>query len=151
QSPFNVGLPIELPELTKEQVQDLARRHGLDWSTQQVKQLMALVGGHPYLVRLALYHIWRQDVTLEQVVQTSLTSSGIYSDHLQRQLWHLQQEPELATALAQVVTKPESVELDLVQAFKLQSLGLIHLQGNHAMPSCELYYQYFRDRFRECL
>ncbi|MBV9390154.1 MAG: AAA-like domain-containing protein [Chroococcidiopsidaceae cyanobacterium CP_BM_ER_R8_30] len=149
QSPFNVGLPIELPELTSEQVQELARRHGLDWSTQQAKQLMALVGGHPYLVRLALYHIWHQDVTLEQVVQTSPISGGIYSDHLQRQFWHLQQEPELALALAQVVTQPESVELDLVQAFKLQSIGLIHLQGNHAVPSCELYYQYFRDHFKD--
>jgi hypothetical protein len=47
-----------------EQVQDLAWRHGLDWSAQQVEQLMALVGGHPDLVRLALDRIWRQHVTL---------------------------------------------------------------------------------------
>jgi len=147
QSPFNVGLPIELPEFTNEQVQDLARRHRLDWSAQQAKQLMALVGGHPYLVRLAIYHIWRQDVTLEQVLQTSLTSAGIYRDHLQRQLWNLLQEPELATAFGQIVTRLAPVELDLVQAFKLQSLGLVYLQGNQATPSCELYCQYFRDRF----
>ena len=30
QSPFNVGLPIELPEFNLEQVQDLALQHGLD-------------------------------------------------------------------------------------------------------------------------
>ncbi len=30
-SPFNVGVPIELPEFTPEQVQDLAKRQGLDW------------------------------------------------------------------------------------------------------------------------
>ncbi len=147
QSPFNVGLPIELPELTSEQVQDLALRHGVDWSTQQAEQLMALVGGHPYLVRLALYHIWRQDVTLEQLWQATPNSDGIYRDHLQRQLWNLQQEPELATAFAQVVTKLTPVELDLVPALKLQSMGLVHLQGNQATPSCKLYYQYFRDRF----
>jgi len=32
QSPFNVGLPIKLSEFTAEQVRDLARRHGLDWT-----------------------------------------------------------------------------------------------------------------------
>lgn len=145
QSPFNVGLPIELPELTCAQVQDLAQRHGFDWSAQQAQQLMTLVGGHPYLVRLALYHLWCQDVTLEQLWQFFPTG-GIYRNHLQRQFWNLQQEPELVTAFALVLAKPKAVELDLVQAFKLQSMGLVHLQGNLATPSCKLYYQYFRDR-----
>ncbi|MGK7872928.1 MAG: AAA-like domain-containing protein [Xenococcaceae cyanobacterium] len=147
QSPFNVGLPIELPEFTREQVQDLTRLHGLDWSAEEAEQLMALVGGHPYLVRLALYHIWRQDVTLEQLLQISPTSAGIYSNHLQRQLWHLQQAPELAAVFGQVVMTSAPVELDLVQGFELQSMGLVHLQGDRVTPSCELYAQYFRSYF----
>ncbi|HEY9604449.1 MAG TPA: AAA-like domain-containing protein, partial [Allocoleopsis sp.] len=65
QSPFNVGLPIELPEFTSEQVLDLTQRHRLDWDATQVEQLMEMVGGHPYLVRVALYTIARQDMTLE--------------------------------------------------------------------------------------
>lgn len=146
KSPFNVGLPIGLPAFTSEQVQDLARRHGLNWSDQQV-QLIEQVGGNPYLVRLALYHIWHQDVTLEELLRTSLTSAGIYNNHLQQQLWNLQQCPDLLAAFRQVVTSAKPVELDLVQAFKLQSMGLVHLQGNQAISSCELYYQYFRDRF----
>jgi hypothetical protein len=36
QSPFNVGLPVELLEWNQKQVQDLARCHGLDWSADQV-------------------------------------------------------------------------------------------------------------------
>lgn len=146
KSPFNVGLPIGLPAFTSEQVQDLARRHGLNWSDQQA-QLIDQVGGNPYLVRLALYHIWHQDVTLEELLRTSLTSTGIYNNHLQQQLWNLQQCPDLLAAFRQVVISPKPVELDLVQAFKLQSMGLVHLQGNQATSSCELYYQYFRDRF----
>lgn len=147
QSPFNVGLPIELHGFNRQQVQDLARLHGLDWSTQQAEQLMALVGGYPYLVRLALYHIQRHDVTLEELLQTSPTSPGIYSDHLQRQLWNLQQHPDLAAAFGQVVESSTSVKIDLIQAFKLQSMGLVHLQGTQVTPSCQLYSQYFRDRF----
>ncbi|HEY9603513.1 MAG TPA: AAA-like domain-containing protein, partial [Allocoleopsis sp.] len=67
QSPFNVGTNVELLEFTSAQVQDLARRYGLSWSTPQVEQLMTFVGGHPYLVRKALYHIRRQDARLEEL------------------------------------------------------------------------------------
>lgn len=151
QSPFNVGLSVELPLLTSSQVQELARRYELDWSTKQVEQLMSLVGGHPHLVRLALYHIGRQDVSLEKLLQTPATASGIYCDHLRRQLWNLQKYPELMAAFATVVKALAPVELDLVQAFKLQSLGLVHLQGSLATPSCKLYCQYFRDRLNSTL
>jgi hypothetical protein len=146
QSPFNVGLSIELAEFTSDQVLDLAKRHGLDWSTKNVEQLIALVGGHPHLVRLALYHIWAQDICLEQILQTGATSSGIFSDHLQRQLWNLQKYPELIAALEKVVKASAPVELDLVQTFQLQSMGLVHLEDRLATPSCKLYYQYFHDR-----
>jgi hypothetical protein len=150
QSPFNVGLPIELPELTNDLIQNLAGRYGLNWSSEQVSRLMALVGGQPYLVRLALHHIWCKDVTLEQLLSMSpTTSTSIYSDHLQRQLWNLQQKQSgLAEAFARVVLTQKPVELDLVQAFKLQSLGLVRLQGDRATPSCELYAQYFRTYFK---
>jgi hypothetical protein len=150
-SPFNVGLPIELKTFTEGQVQDLAERHGLHWTSEQIDHLMNLVGGYPYLIQVALYHIWHQDVTLEQVLQPSAIAAGIYTEHLQRQLWYLQQHPELAIAFAQVVAATQPVELGLVQAFRLQSLGLVHLQGNRAVPSCELYAQYFRDRFAESI
>ncbi|HDN25704.1 MAG TPA: serine/threonine protein kinase [Thioploca sp.] len=53
----NMGLVIDLPDFTSEQVQYLVEKHGLDWSTKQVNQLMALVGGHPHRVRVALYDI----------------------------------------------------------------------------------------------
>lgn len=144
KSPFNVGLPIELPPFTREQVQDLAARHQLEWSMQQAAQLLDFVGGQPHLLRVALYHIQRQDITLEQLFQTFLTSTDIYRDHLQRQLWTLQQQPELLAAMIQVVTADAPVELDLIQAFKLQSMGLVELQGKQARPSCQIYQQYFR-------
>jgi hypothetical protein len=149
QSPFNVGLPIQLPEFTSEQIQDLARRHGFDWSTQQVEKLIALVGGQPDLVRQAFYSLWRKEVTLEQLLSGSIAIlSRIYSDRLQRQLWNLQQKQSgLTEAFAKVAISQEPVELDLAQAFKLQSLGLVRLRGDRAIPSCELYAQYFRSYF----
>ncbi len=146
QSPFNVGLPIELPEFTSEQVQDLSRRHGLNWNASQVEQLMAMVGGHPYLVRVALYNIARQDMTLEELLQEAPTEAGIYSDHLRRHLWNLQQRPELVEAVKQLVAASKPVRLESVQGFQLESMGIVHLQGNEIIPRCDLYRQYFSDR-----
>jgi len=143
QSPFNVGLSIELPEFTREQVQDLARRHGLDWDSHQVEQLMSLVGGYPYLVRKGLYHIWYQDVTLEQLLPKFATKGRVYGEHLRQQLSNLQQYPELCTTFAQVANSRTPLELDRLQALQLHSMGLVRLRGNQVMPSCDLYRQYF--------
>ncbi|WP_206603127.1 AAA-like domain-containing protein [Leptolyngbya ohadii] len=149
QSPFNVGLPIELKAFTPEQVQTLAQRHGFDWAADETQQLMDLVGGYPYLIQLAFYHLWHQDITLDRLLQPDTIATGIYSEHLQRQLWNLQQNPDLAVAFAKVAAVPDPVELNLVHAFKLQSLGLVKLQGNQATPSCNLYARYFSDRLRD--
>ncbi|MGE5656247.1 MAG: AAA-like domain-containing protein [Actinomycetota bacterium] len=146
QSPFNVGLPIELPEFKAEQVLDLAKRHQLNWSEREVTNLMALVGGHPYLVRVALYHISQQKLTLEELTENAGTEAGVYSDHLRRQLWNLEEYPELAVAMKEAVEATKPVNLKAIQAFKLDSLGLVKLQGNECSPRCELYRQYFRSR-----
>jgi len=143
QSPFNVGLSIELPEFTPKQVQDLAQRHPLDWTAAQVEKLMHLVGGHPYLVRLAMYHVAHQAITFEQVLEQATTEAGIYSDHLRRHLWNLEQYPELAAAFGEVVTTNAPVPLKSILAFKLHSMGLVTIAGNHATPRCDLYRQYF--------
>jgi len=146
QSPFNVGLPIELHPFTEEQVYSLARLHGLRGEIEDFAPLMAMVGGHPYLVRLALYHLARQDIALEEFLQTAPTEAGFYSDHLRRHLWNLQQNPELAAAMWQVASTNKPVRLESEIAFKLHSMGLVHLQGNEVTPRCNLYQQYFRDR-----
>jgi hypothetical protein len=50
-------------------MQDLVRFHDLNWNDTQVEELMRIVGGHPYLVRLAMYHVSSLQVTLEQLLQ----------------------------------------------------------------------------------
>ena len=144
QSPFNVGLPIDLPEFNPEQVKDLASRHNLNWSEQEVEKLMAIVGGHPYLIRVALYHISKQDLTLEDLPENVTTETGIYSDHLRRQLWNLEEYPELAEAMKNVISENSSGQLTGMLGFKLDSLGLVKWEGNKCYPRCQLYHQYFQ-------
>jgi len=86
KSPLNLGLQ----PFNSDQVQDWAKRQGHDWSGQDAQQLTGFVNRNTYLVQVGLYHIGRGDVTLEQVLQNTAISAGIYGDRLQRQLWNLQ-------------------------------------------------------------
>ncbi len=106
---------------------------------------MAVVGGHPFLVRLALYNIARQHITLTQLLQTAPTEAGIYNDHLRRLELIFAEQPELEVAMREVVASITPVRLKTVPKFKLQGIGLVKLQGDEVTPSCELYRQYFRN------
>lgn len=146
QSPFNVGLPVELGEFTPIEVATLAAAHQLSWQQAQVDQLMGLIGGHPYLTRLAFYHLACQDLSIEQLIAEATTNTSIYEDHLRRHLVLLNQQPELAAAFQQVVTADEPVFLPTTHVYKLYSMGLIKRQTDKVTSRCELYRQYFRER-----
>lgn len=144
-----VGVLVDLPELTFEQVQDLVKRYGLMWSPAEVARLTHLVGGHPYLLQLGLEQMQRQSVgldqflVLDQFLEVAATEAGIYSNHLRQQLSHLEQSPELTALFRAVVRAEDPVSVKPAQAFKLQSMGLVHLEGNLIKPRCLLYRQYF--------
>ncbi len=143
QSPFNVGLPIDLPEFSLAQISQLAELHNLDWDEAQISQLQTLIGGHPYLIRLALYHVAKGDMSVEQLLETAPTEAGLFRDHLRGHWWNLQQHAQLAQAFISVVTSEQAISLEPSVLFKLHSLGLIRLVGNEAQPRCDLYRQYF--------
>jgi AAA-like domain len=167
QSPFNIGLPLSLPYFTQEQVQELAKCYQLDWTGDlEIQQLMAMVGGHPYLVQLAMYHLISAsgdnitsvlepeldlNVTpkaqLEQLLQQAPTTSGIYRNHLRRLSVSLNQDSQLKAAFEQVITTGGSGKIDSTLAYKLDSMGLITFKGDQIEPSCELYRLYFQEEF----
>lgn len=145
KSPFNVGLPIELKPLTPLQVNYLAQQYNLKWSKDKTRQLMAIANGQPYLIQLGLYSLWSESISLAELIPQAINNGGIFADHLRRLLWTLKQDEILTTAFNQVVQTPHPVELELLSALKLESLGLVRLTGNQAIPSCELYTKYFRE------
>ncbi|MBU7585879.1 MAG: AAA-like domain-containing protein [Nostoc sp. TH1S01] len=144
QSPFNVGVPIELPEFTKEQVQEFARQYGLSEDSSLVDPLMKLVGGHPYLLQLAFSHLKNSpDITLEQLLAEAITDAGIYRHHLREYWLSLQQDPKLMSAFQTVITSTKPVRVESISAYQLQSMGLVKLAGNEVEPRCQLYRSYF--------
>ncbi len=148
QSPFNVGLPVELPPLNDQQVADLIRRYGLTLSPRQAVTIMDLTGGHPYLVRVALSYLARREISFADLIATAPTAEWAYGDHLRRHLYSLQEHPDLLAAMQRVIAGDEPVRIDDTQAFKLSSMGLVRLSGNDVLPLCDLYRQYFREMLK---
>jgi hypothetical protein len=146
QSPFNVGMPVDLPELNSSQVEWLARQHGLEESDEQLDKLRSMFGGHPYLIRVALYELARGRVSLAELLQVAPTEEGLYQEHLRRHLLNLREDSELVDAFKQVVRASQAIQIDDTAAFKLRSMGLVRFKENKVTPLCQLYRQYFRER-----
>ena len=149
QSPFNAGVPIELKAFERSHLSQLAQQHNLSLSQSQVDALMQRIGGHPYLVRLALYALSTSAISLKTLLQQAANESGIYIAHLRRYLEIIRRSPELATALQQVVTASQPIELGSMQTYKLRSMGLIHQSENQVTASCSLYQDYFSRVLKE--
>jgi len=146
QSPFNVGLPIELPELTREEVIVLAKQYNLGEDIALIDQLMQLVGGHPYLLKQSFSYLKSYpDTNLDKLLLEGPTDAGIYRDHLRKYWLSLQQEPKLMAAFQIVVIADQPVRLEIIPAYQLQSMGLVKLVGNEVEARCKLYRSYFRD------
>ncbi|MDJ0578810.1 AAA-like domain-containing protein [Crocosphaera sp.] len=148
QSPLNVGFSIELDELDSLQVLALANAYGLSWTEVETEKLMDMIGGHPYLVQMALDRIAHQDIALDELLKIAPTEEGIYGKYLNERLQRLEENPDLAEAMKQGVNSDFPVSLGGKETFKLDSMGLIKRQGNDIVPRCNLYRFYFRDRLR---
>lgn len=149
QSPFNVGRQWKLTGFTEEQILQLKDAYGFDDNTINNDQLLSLgklVGGHPYLIRLALDAVQKNAINLPEILANAVTQSGIYSNHLRR-LWSLLNDsPDLANSMKKVVNGNNTAQLDPPIAYRLESMGLITMSGDQCRASCPLYQQYFHEQ-----
>jgi hypothetical protein len=152
QSPFNVGVPVSLPDFTPAQADAFANTFQLQASAATLAPLLEWVGGHPYLLQLAFSDVMHKPSGALATLLTDIaTEAGIYGAHLRELLLNLAQEADLAKALEQVVTAADPVKLDAIAAYKLQSMGLITLSGNLAESRCRLYQTYFSERLPDII
>jgi transcriptional regulator with XRE-family HTH domain len=146
ESPFNVGLPIELVDFTSEQVQVLVSQYQLSWTNSQLLQLMEMVGGHPYLVSLALDHIHQHQIELAEFLALAPTEAAPYGNHLRSLRNKIKHQPILFAAVQTLMQANNAVEIEPEASFQLCSMGLAIRQGNQIEPRCNLYRVYFRTR-----
>ncbi|MDZ7960449.1 MAG: AAA-like domain-containing protein [Aulosira sp. DedQUE10] len=146
QSPFNVGEVIDLEDFTTAQVSDLNRRHGSPLNSSEVQQLMALLSGHPYLVRLALYLIASQRFTSAELFAKATADNGPFGNHLRNHLFRLHSKAELVPSMLQII-RHNSCDDERV-FFRLRGAGLVRREGRTVIPRCQLYADYFRENLR---
>lgn len=142
QSPFNVGLRFELGDFTPDEVRDLNLRHGEPLSSPSgVEAYLALVGGHPYLVRRGLHEMVRHGVRIAEFRAAAARDGGIYKDHLRRIVLSLHRDPALCAAVRGMLLG-ESLPSD--EAFsRLRSAGLLCGEAPEVGTfRCELYRLY---------
>ena len=83
---------------------------------------------------------------LKQLLLEAATESGIYSDRLRRLLAVLLAEPALQNAFKQVISAENPLKLVSLLAYKLDSLGLVNINGDFVTLSCQLYRLYFKNQ-----
>jgi AAA-like domain/TIR domain len=145
RSRFNVAPPIPIGDFDKVQVGELADLYALNWGEQDIRELMRLVGGHPFLVRQAMYHARQRRKPLREVLRKSHTSDGIFADHLDSLLSPLEEQPDLLKAVYQVARNPAS-EIDIKTYDLLHCAGLIVRDGSRYRFRYQLYRRYIQDR-----
>jgi hypothetical protein len=144
QSPFNVGLRQTLLDFDEQEIADLNQKHGQPLSSpKDVKRLMELVGGHPHLIRIALYMLVTEKWGLERLVDSASDPEGPFSHHLNYYYQVLSGSPELKQELRMVLENGACSNHERFQ--KLWVAGLI-LGKNPTSVSmrCRLYHDFFK-------
>lgn len=145
QSPFNIGTAIDLPELTVKEVEQFAKNYQLNLDNSQVKELMKMVGGHPYLVELTFRSLkTRNQMKLAKILETAATKDGIYhSPHLQEYLAILKQHSNLAEVFLRIIKGKYLGNIESHAIKTLMNLGLVKYEDEEILVRCELYRLYF--------
>jgi hypothetical protein len=143
QSPFNVGDRLRLGDFNSDQVADLNGRHGNPLrSSEEIAGLMELVGGHPYLVRQALYVLAAERWSLPRLREEACKDTGPFGDHLRRHLWALLQSERLRAVVLRIAKGEGCDDEGLFQ--RLSASGLVAGETcSTARLRCALYQQYF--------
>ena len=141
QSPFNVGQVVELDDFYPHQLTDLNERHDFPFNESQEKQLMSLVGGHPYLVRRALYLVASQQITVSDLFATATDDRGPFGDHLRYHLFRMHGKQTLVQGFLQVLK--HNICQDESIFFRLRGAGLVRRRRQAVLPRCQLYADYF--------
>lgn len=139
-SPFS-GLTeaVELGELDAAQIQRLAERYHLPWDgAEELERLLELVGGHPYLLRLAMHEAALHGTRLEALCADG-HAPRLFERHLTRCRRLLSVEPAMMDALRRLA-RDERAPIDPETYEQLYRLGFIvrTSSGGHRLR-CKLY------------
>lgn len=141
-SPFaNLSDPIEVYDMEPQQVLRLAALHQLPWTEPEVLRLMALIGGHPYLLRAAMHHAMLFGCSVDQVVDQAEVFPP-FTRHLRSMKKLLTADPALSPVLSCIARSTiEQTALDDGVAERLRRTGLVIKLGRGYRLRADIYQQ----------
>lgn len=139
QSPFNVGTNLRLEDFTREEVVQMNASHGAPLSASELMQLHDLLGGHPYLMRKALYLLSKRRHTLAELLREADSESGPFGDHLRALLARLHARPDLLMAMRHALRTGMA---DTAQRHRLMAGGVLKESAGRLVARCPLYSTY---------
>ncbi|SFE51270.1 AAA-like domain-containing protein [Thermoflexibacter ruber] len=142
QSPFNVGMQVNLLDFSETEVAELASRHQLTLSAVEISSLMEMVGGHPFLVRKALYQIALNQLSLSDFLKNATQDDGYFAAHLNTHLQYLQKNPDKSEALSNILHQRQTQNHLACEA--LRAIGLVKGNAPNYRVSNKLYEEYFK-------
>ena len=144
QSPFNVGVEMELRDFTPEQTAALHDSYGQPLGgAAALQRLHRLLSGHPYLTSRALYEARMHAQSVERLEEEAERGVGAFADHLERLRFALGLNPELAAAVRSFLrdATPPTTE----QFVRLNAAGIVTGGGAAGVQMrCLLYERYLR-------
>jgi len=143
-SPFNVGVEDRLMPFTKDQVNDLAVRHNLNWSAEQYQEIMELLGGQPFLVRQAMYLLASEKYNYKDLIAKATTQDGPFGNHLRNHLANIKKVAAAEIALNDILERGQC--FDPIMASKLEATGLVQGAMTEFKMANSLYAAFFKGK-----
>jgi hypothetical protein len=150
RSPFTVGMRIDLDDFSFQDVQELNQKYNSPLSDNQLRRLMNLLHGHPYLIHFAIYSVANKNYDADSLFDYAKRDDGPFADHLNHLLFRLSGKPALTEGMRRIIAKRTVPDNELYA--RLHGAGLVRrekLCGRmRVLPSRQLYADYFGDRLK---
>ena len=124
QSPFNVGLRVVLDDFDTSQLALLNERYGRPLLTpEEIDRLGTLVGGHPYLARIAFYEMTTRSCNMDELERIAARQDGPFASPLRFLTSLVHEDEPLRQAVRSILNNKACDDESMFQ--RLWAVGLI--------------------------
>jgi hypothetical protein len=150
RSPFTVGLRVDLDDFSDQHAWELNQRYGSPLNDEQLRRLMDLLCGHPYLLHHAIYSVANHSYNPDSLFEHAGRDDGPFADHLNYLLFRLSSKPDLTRGMRQIIARQTCRDEELYA--RLRGAGLVRREDERrrarVLPSRQLYQDYFSHRLK---
>jgi hypothetical protein len=143
QSPFNVGERVRPNPFDRNDLLQLNQRYGDPLDGNALKKLAELVGGQPYLSRLAFFLLATESqLSFGDLLGNAARDGGPFDEHLRARLSELTRYPELCDSFRLLLKKNVQPATEI--GHRLEALGLVRQEvAGRLVVMSLLYVEYF--------